>query len=442
MDIGGVNPDSGAAVTIGELRTGAGPAVQPRSLRSGVGWLGVATAVYLACQYGMLIAIAKLGSATMVGQFALAQAITAPIMIFSQMQLRQVQVTDVRRDATFHDYLWTRGLTTLAALVVIAVYALGIADATVMGPIILMVGIAKAAESLSDVAYGRLQQDERMELIAFAMIAKGLSSLAVLALVLWLTGDLRWAVAALALVWLVLLGGVDLPLQRRVPTPRGAAAPDRRRILGLLRTALPLAVAAGLISLSANLPRYFLDGLYGSEAVALFAVAAMPLVLLGLVGTALGQATLPRAAALLQSGNLAGFRRIAVRITALQIGAGAAAAIASALFGAPLIGFFFTPEYVPAAPAMTAMAAGVAIGGLGAYGATVLSAGRHFRLQLWNVVIMLAMQVGLCYFLIGRLGVMGAAWAEVVRYVGSTAFLTLAAHFVIRSRYRAAPRRA
>ena len=44
-------------------------------------WTLSGNVVYAACQWGMLVVLAKLGTHQMVGEFALALAITAPIVV-------------------------------------------------------------------------------------------------------------------------------------------------------------------------------------------------------------------------------------------------------------------------------------------------------------------------------------------------------------------------
>src|SRR3982750_880645 len=47
--------------------------------------------VYAGCQWGVLVALAKLGNPQVVGVYALALAITSPVMLLSNLQLREVQ---------------------------------------------------------------------------------------------------------------------------------------------------------------------------------------------------------------------------------------------------------------------------------------------------------------------------------------------------------------
>lgn len=406
-------------------------ALRPSSLRAGVLWAGTGHAIYLACQYGMLMAIAKLGTQADVGMFVLALAVTAPVIIMSQMQLRQLHVTDGPGEAAFGDYLTLRLVTTALALLAVAVVVLVAGYDRRMVAVTAAIALAKGFESVSDIAHGTLQREERMDVVARSLALKGICSLAVLVAVLAVARDLTIAVAAMAAVWGLVMIGYDLPAARR-----SSSNPDTRLVWRpafarrLLRNGLPLAVTSGLVSLSGNLPRYFLDSFGGKDAVALFAVAATPLTVLGLANMAVSQATLPRAAQYFQTGCNSALVKLSGSIVALQVCAAALVAIVFALAGEWIMVLLFAREYASAGPIAALMAAGVALGGLGAYGSTILLAGRRFHLHLWNISVVVAVQLPICYVLIRSAGVWGAGWSEVIRYSVSAVFLAVGGYIV------------
>lgn len=410
----------------------------PLSLRAGVLWSIVGSTVYLGFQYGMFVAIAKLTSPREVGQFAFAQAVATPIIIIGQLQLRQLQVTDTRAEAKFGHYMSARAVGSLVALMAVLAIAVGGGYRGEMLLIMAFIGAAKAFESMSDIAHGSLQTRERMELIARSQSIKGVVSFMTLWLALLYTDSLVLAVAAMAVVWGLVLVMYDLPLARSVWPGEPLFLWHRDVMTHLVRIGLPLAIASGLLSASANLPRYFLEATRGEEAVGLFTVAAMPLVLLGLVNSSMSQATLARAAVYYHSGRLRLFNRLAFGLSAFHIVSGVLAALVLAAFGGPILRVLFTEEYVSVAPVAAMLAVAVAIGGISVWGNAVQVAGRHFGLQCANVAVHLAVQFPLCWALIEPYGLMGAAWSEIGRTAASTLFLTISGVFIHRRLARAA----
>jgi nitrate reductase gamma subunit len=88
-------------------------------------WTLSGYAVYMACQWAMLILVVRLGSPEKVGEFSLGLAISAPVILFTNLGLRRLQVTDAARRFTFADYFGLRLLMNALALCGIAAIAFG-----------------------------------------------------------------------------------------------------------------------------------------------------------------------------------------------------------------------------------------------------------------------------------------------------------------------------
>src|SRR5258708_4783177 len=93
------------------------------SLRANFKWTLAGNAFYAACQWGMLSVLAKAGSPAVVGQFALGLAIAPPGFMFTNLQLRAVQASDVRSEFQFADYFTLRVLASLFGLLSVAAVA-------------------------------------------------------------------------------------------------------------------------------------------------------------------------------------------------------------------------------------------------------------------------------------------------------------------------------
>lgn len=172
MSAGNLGISEGA----GAVAAPAGPPRKALSLRRNFSWTLVGNGIFAACQWAMLMTLAKLGTPEMVGEFGLALAITTPIVLFANLSLRTVQVTDARDDYRFGHYLALRlaGMASasavILALVLVSNYPRGLAA------VILMITLSKLFDSLSDIFYGLIQRRERMDLIARSRILQGCCS--------------------------------------------------------------------------------------------------------------------------------------------------------------------------------------------------------------------------------------------------------------------------
>ena len=90
--------------------------MKPLTSRRNFSCTFVGNVVYATYQRGMLVVLAKLGSPEMVGQFFLGLAVVAPVVMFINLQLQAIQVTDARQQYVFGDYLSLRLIATRLAL--------------------------------------------------------------------------------------------------------------------------------------------------------------------------------------------------------------------------------------------------------------------------------------------------------------------------------------
>lgn len=391
------------------------------SLRRNAAWAVAGNVGYAACQCAVLIVLAKLGSAELVGRFALALAITAPAMLASGLQLRVIQATDARGEHSFGVYLGLRLVMTALALAAIAAVAVA-GQSRGMIALILLVGLAKAIESISDVVFGLLQQHEDLRRIALSMLAKGVLSVASMALGLWLGLGLVAATALMAASWGAWLVAYDLPAARRHTALTASFGP---RALGSLAwLALPMGIGAGLQSLMANVPRYAIEAHAGAAALGWFAAIAYLVSAGNQPVMALWAAAGPRLARLFVADRSA-YRRLTGR-TLLAAAAMALVTIGgAAIVGAPLLTLFYTAEYAVHADVLVWLAVVGGVGYATSALATSITAARRFPAQLGVVALTVAVSWVASTVLVPRYGLTGAAWALLAATLVQTACLAI-----------------
>jgi len=378
------------------------------SLRRNFIWTFAGNSLFGASQWAILSLIAKLGSREMLGDYALALALATPVVMLSHLNLRAVLATDVREQHPFGDYLAVRISASALALAAVAVLAVLWRGHPEVAWSILLLGVSLTADTTSDTFYGALQRRERMNEIAHSMIARGIFSLALLAAVLWMTGKLAPAVAALAAGRTLVLLAYDMP--------RGSAG---QRMAGsgyksqwvLFRTALPLGLVLMLVSLAGNLPRYAVEAFLGTAELGAFAAAAAFLAAGSTVVNALGQASTASLARLFSAGDYAGFRRTAARLTGLALGLGLAGVCGAALVGRMILRLVYSPEL----EAYSGLLVKLMVSGIFVYGAIVLgyisTSTRSFLSQMPLLALVAGISGAASWTLVPLAGVDGAALA-------------------------------
>jgi len=388
------------------------------TLQANVAWTLAGNVIFAGCQWLMLMAVAKLGTREMVGQFSYALALTAPVSVLTSLQLRSVQATDAADRFPFSSYLGLRLLGAALSLAIVAVLA-----ATAQGPgvgvVVLVMGVAKAIESVSDICYGLLQRHERMDRIARSMVARGVAAVVAFAAAIAVSGSVAAGGGALCVAGALVLLLHDLPQTSALLGPgRGKAwvrpgfGPAELRQLA--RRALPLGAMAFLLSLGLNVPRYFIERALGLAELGVFSAVSYLVVALTMVLAALGQAALPRMAVHHARGERAAFLRLTFLLGGLGVGLSLAATAVAVVAGRPLLALLYRPDYAAAQPVLfwTALAStlGLASSALG----YSLTATGSFRAQAPLAVAVLVTTVAACWLLVPGFGLLGAVAAVAI----------------------------
>jgi O-antigen/teichoic acid export membrane protein len=400
------------------------------TLRRNFSWSFAGTALYSAAQWGMLTALAKLGTPQMVGQFALGLAITAPVILFASLQLQAVQATDARDQYQFADYLGLRLTTTMLALVVISgiVYVAGYRLETTL--VILLVGLAKAFEAISDMFYGLFMRYERMERMAGSMIIKGLLSLAALSLGVYLTGSVVWGVVGLALAWALVLFGYDIrsgawvlnnfPETTVGPGPEKDAAPQLRprwapdRLASLAWLALPLGFVMALISLLTSIPRYFVERYLGEGELGIFAAMAYIIVAGTTVVQALGRSISPRLARYYAEGDISRFQWLLLKASGIGALLGVVGVLATLVAGREILTILYAPEYAKNTDVFFWLMVAAGLEYVASFLGYGMTAARYLRAQAPLFALAVCSVVPACWWLVPAAGLQGAAIAIII----------------------------
>lgn len=398
-------------------------------------WSAVGNVVYAGSQWALLTVLTKLGTPDMVGQFALSLSLTAPVIMFLNLQLRSVQATDVRGEYHFSDYLGLRMITVLVSFVVFLIFATFGGYRPEIGLLIVIVGAAKLFESASDIYYGLFQLHQRLDMTARSMMIKGPLSVVVLAAGVYMTGDLIWGVSGLALVWLLLWVLFDVPRARRLLIDSGHCSLLRprwqwTRLRALVILTLPLGVVMGLMSFNTNIPRYFLERHSGEYALGIFSALSYVMAASNLVLASLGASSSAQLAKHYATGNRAAFMRLQWRMIGFGLLCGIAGVMVAAGFGRPILSLLYSAEYAEHNNVFVLCMVAAAFGFVAMSLTQGITAARLFRAQLPLHALVAVIAILGSVLVVESRGLVGAAevllLSNATQVAGSALLLSIA----------------
>ena len=412
----------------------------PMSLSANFRWALTGNVVNALCQYGMILVLARWGTNTAVGQFDLGLAIASNVLALAMLQLRNVQITDTRRTFRFADYFGTRIVWTLLGLGAIVAWGLLASDDRTTLWVILLVGLMKSVDSVSDIVRGLFHFHERMDLNGVSLIVRGILSLLALAFAMILTGSVVIASATAAVSYLIAFMAYDVVFARRILSLKSVGTSgDQFRpqfrlqaMAELTWIALPLGAVMAMISLQTNIPRYVLESYYGTSSLGYFGPLVYPMMAGMMVTTAMGQSASPRLAKYFLD-DVHAFTRLLGKLSGISAALGVALIIGTYFFGDRVLHLLYGPEYAAYHEEFDILAVAWGIQLISSCWGYGLTAARCFRMQVVLTVISCIATLAASYILIPRYGVMGAAQSVLVTSVCVAICYSIAIFWVVGS---------
>jgi O-antigen/teichoic acid export membrane protein len=399
------------------------------SLRANFSWTFVGNSIYSACQWGALVALAKLSSPVIVGQYSLGVAIAMPVISLTGLSIRAVIASDVRETYKFGEYVGFRLVSIGFAILLILAIPLILHSGPMMALLTFVIGLSLAIENISDVYYARLQSIDRMDRIAKSQILRAPLSLLAMGLGVYFTGRLTWGVAAGVLVRVAVLLGYDRRVQTQSSQPLESNSPESRaaferlketlrprwelRKMGhILWLALPLGIVAMLVNLNVNVPRYFIQWKLGTRELGIYSALALFMSAGNLFVGALAQAVFVRLARLYAQGRRRAFTFLLLKLLGIGTVFGAGGIIVAGVAGAKLLAIIYRPEYAAESRLLVWFMVVAWIGYLGQFMGYAMTSARLFVHQIPLFALGVLLITAGSYWLVPRMGLQGAIVAS------------------------------
>ena len=405
---------------------GASPSLtRGLSLRANFSWTFVGNTIYSACQWGTLVALAKLSSPLIVGQYALGMAIATPVTSLTGLQIRPLIASDVKETYKFGEYVGFRLASITLAMLIILAIPLILHSGPMMTILTFAIGLALAIENISDVYYARLQYMDRMDRIAKSQILRAPLSLVALGLGVYFTGQLTWGVVATVLVRAAILLGYDMriqthsaePLEKDSPRSRDAFERlketlrprwELRKMARIFWVGLPLGIIALLVNLNVNVPRYFIQWKLGTRELGIYSALAFLMSAGNLLVGALAQAVFVPLARFYAEGRRRAFTTLVLKLLGIGTVLGLGGIFFAWIAGPKLLTIIYRPEYATESRLLVWFMVLAWLGYLGQFMGGAMTSARLFVHQIPLFAIGVLTIAAGCYWLVPRMGLQGA----------------------------------
>jgi O-antigen/teichoic acid export membrane protein len=273
------------------------------------------------------------------------------------------------------------------------------------------------------VYYARLQLHDRMAEISKSLIARALLSVLGLAVITYVSRSLLWGIVGIVLARAIVLFGYDicgrthgLDGQSKWFSRIEELAPrfNLRMHRELLRVSFPLGVVVLLTTLNSSVPSYFIKQALGERDLGIFTAIGFVISVGNMAVVSLGQSAFTRLARLYVVGNLVAFGSLLAKLLAFGAALGVSGMIISKVAGREILTLLFRPEYAERADLLPwIMAVGGVLFMAQVLGFGMTAAGYYNSQVILNILANLSLFAA-CYWLVARLGLLGATFAMMI----------------------------
>ena len=372
-------------------------------------WLVGGNFVFAFSQWVILIFFARMTNQENLGQYALALAIVTPIFAVGNLQLRPLYILDVNSEQkyTYTHFYYLRLICSFIALACCLVLGLFF-NVSIL--VLLLVGLLKFFESYSDIIYAYYNAHDQTQLISKSLFLKGTLSVLAVAVGLYLF-DFYTALILFLFVYLVVWLFIDnLYIQKTQEIKKMSLD------LGIMKSAIPMGISLGIVTLQSNIPRLFLDQYASIEAVGIFTVLSYFIIVGSIFINSICQYLSPRLTHAWNH-NRAYFKKLLSMALLVAGGLGLIAIFLSYFMGEFVLKLVYGAEYIAYADAFVlTMVAGFILYLATVLGYTLTAIG-FIKQQVYLFSIVLIFSVLVSYLCIPEYGIVGGIYTLMVSYL-------------------------
>ena len=159
----------------------------------------IGSGIYLFCQWIITFIVVWISGYETAGILSISMSVSTTFCVIATFNMRNFQSSDLKGKYSEKTYLITRAFTTIISIIVTLIYSL-IKDFSMLQFLCInLYMIFKVSEAVVDVLHGSLQKKWRFDIIGLSYIFRGLISLALFSITLFLTNNLVLAIASMSI---------------------------------------------------------------------------------------------------------------------------------------------------------------------------------------------------------------------------------------------------
>ena len=286
-----------------------------------------------------MIAVTRINGVDNAGIFTIAFSTACIIYIIGVYAGRIYQVTEPDKTISDKEYIINRIITTISMIFLVIIFCLIRGYDIFKSAIFFLLTLYKALEAFSDVIYGVLQKNEKLDIVGKSLFFKSLISVIVFVLVDIITKNMTISIISIILTSLIIILVYDIKKSIRYIDFKLPV--KKENIIKIFKAGFFTFAISFLGMYVLNAPKYAIDNYLENNYQTIFGIIVMPATVIGLVAQFLIHPYLNRILELYEEKNLKDLNKLSFKLIIYIIGFGIISSILAYFLGTQVLGFIY-----------------------------------------------------------------------------------------------------
>lgn len=286
-----------------------------------------------------MIAVTRINGVDNAGIFTIAFSTACIIYIVGVYAGRIYQVTEPDKSITDKEYIINRIITTVSMLILVVLFSVIRGYNIFKLTIFLLLTTYKALEAFSDVIYGILQKNEKLDIAGKSLFFKSLISVIAFVVIDVITKNMIISIISIILVSLLILIFYDL--KNGIKYIDLKLSVKKENIIKIFKAGFFTFAISFLGMYVLNAPKYAIDSYLENNYQTIFGIIVMPATVIGLVAQFLIHPYLNQIVTLYEEKNLKGLNKLSLKLIIYILGVGVVSSILAYFLGTQVLGLIY-----------------------------------------------------------------------------------------------------
>ena len=348
------------------------------------------------------------------GIFTFSFSMACLLYIVGTYSGRIYQVTDIT-DLTDNDYITTRIITCLLMIVLSILFVIFNRYNIHKSAIFIALTLYKAIEAFSDVLYGIMQKNEKIDKVGKSYFIKSLVSVLVFLIVDFITKNIFISCISIIIATVLLTIFYDTNIVKKLIEIKNKV--DKNNIKRLLKSGFVVFIITFISVFVVNIPKYAIDRNLSDNIQAIFGIIMMPATVISLFSQFVIHPILTNITKLCEEKNYNELRKLMHKIMVIILAIGLACSLIAYIIGIPVLELIYNVNLKNYRFDLVIILFAATVSATSGIISPFLIALRYNWIQFFVGISLIVVESILCFLLVNQYGITGVCIAYLISMI-------------------------